>query len=71
MTTGIYATPELFAVNLDIQTLLVLHKMHASVKEVVLFGWMTYPAREMKGLLYRVGTEDGVHITAFTMKMHR
>ena len=57
--------------NLDIQTLLVLHEEHASVKEVVLFGWRTYPAREMKGLLYRVGTEDGVYITAVTVKMHR
>ena len=33
-----------------IQTLLVLHTVHASVKEVVQFGWTMYFAREMKGL---------------------
>ena len=42
---------ELFAVNLDMQTLLVLRDMHVLVKEVVEFGWTMYPAQELKGLL--------------------
>ena len=44
-------TRELFVVNLDIHTLLVLRGMHVSAKEVVEFGWTMYPAQELKGLL--------------------
>ena len=62
-------TRESCAVNLGILVLQVLHKELISALEVVKFGWTMWHAREVKLPLWIVGTGDGAHTTAVTVKM--
>ena len=62
---------ELSVVSLGILLLLVLHKVHGSVKEMVEFGWTMFSVRDMKVPLGIAGTVHGVYMIVVTVKMHR